>query len=594
MGTSPPAMDTLANQFLANDLLRDKYAQPGEASADDVRRRVARALAAAEPEARRPAWEGRFLEVQRAGFMPAGRTAANAGTGLGATLVSCFVQPIGDSISRAEHGHPAIYTALAEAAETMRRGGGIGYDFSRLRPRGALVASTRSHAAGPVAFLQVFDAACRTLESFGTRRGAQMGVLRVDHPDIEAFVDAKAHGALQQFNLSVGITDVFMRTLREGGDVELVHSAEPAAADVSARALRRNDGLWVYRRVPARDLWQRVVCSAYEVGEPGVLFLDTINWDNNLAYCETLSATNVWGEQPLPPYGSCCLGSIDLTRFVVDPLDAGARFDFDGFAAVVPTAVRMLDDVLDVTPWPLPRQREEALAKRRVGLGFTGLGDALILLGLHYGRAPAREMAARIACTLRDAAYAASIELARERGPFPSFSASGLLRDGSFASRLPETLQADIRRHGLRNSHLLSVAPAGSISLAFAENVSAGIEPAFAWSQLRHRRMGNGEVRAYQIENHAWRIWRRLRGLHAPLPPAFVTASALSPQAQVEMVAAVAPYIDGSIAKTINMDERCSFADFEPAYDLAWRRGLKGITAFRPNPVLGTTMQGRD
>jgi ribonucleoside-diphosphate reductase alpha chain len=420
-----------------------------------------------------------------------------------------------------------------------------------------------------------------------------MGVLRVDHPDIEAFTDAKARGDLQHFNLSVGVTDAFMRALHEGADVDLVHRAEPAAG-AAGGAVRRGDGTWVYRRVAARDLWQRIVRAAHEVGEPGVLFLDTINRDNNLAYCETLCATNVCGEEPLPPYGSCCLGSIDLTRFVVDPFEAGARFDFEAFSAVVPSAVRMLDDVLDVTAWPLPQQREEALSKRRLGIGVTGLGDALILLGLHYGRHAAREMAARIARSLRDAAYAASVELARERGPFPRFSAGDLLRDGSFASRLPDALQAGVRQHGLRNSHLLCVAPAGSISLAFADNVSAGIEPAYAWSQLRHRRMRNGEVRAYEIENHAWRMWRRLRGHHAALPPAFVTAPALTPQAQVEMVAAVAPYVDGSIAKTINMDERCRLADFEPAYDLAWRRGLKGITAFRPNPVLGTVMHGRD
>jgi len=582
-------MDSTSTQPLGNDVLRDKYAQPGEHCADDVRRRIAHALAQAEPTAQRDAWQARFLQAQQAGFMPAGRIACSAGTALGATLANCFVQPIGDSISHADGDHPAIYAALAEAAETMRRGGGVGYDFSRIRPRGALVASTRAHAAGPLAFLRVFDAACLTLESAGSRRAAQMGVLRCDHPDIEAFVDAKNAGELQNFNLSVGVTDAFMRALLAHGEIELVHRAEPGDAQKAAGATQRGDGLWVYRRIHAAALWERIVRSAYDHGEPGVLFLDRINAENNLAYCETIAATNVCGEQPLPPYGSCCLGSIDLTRFVAQPFSAQARFDFDAFADLVPTAVRMLDNVLDLTPWPLPQQRDEAQRKRRIGLGFTGLGDALIMLNLRYDAAPAQDTATRIARTLRDAAYAASIELARERGPFPLFDAAQLLRDGSFASRLPPELQERIRTHGLRNSHLLCVAPAGSISLAFADNVSAGIEPPYAWSYLRHRRVQGG-VRAYQVEDHAWRVYRRLKGEHAPLTPAFVNALELHPLAQVEMVAAVAPYIDGSISKTVNMGEGCRHADFEPAYLRAWRAGLKGLAAFRPNRVLGAVL----
>jgi ribonucleoside-diphosphate reductase alpha chain len=580
-------MDTLSMQPLGRDVLRDEYAQPGETSADDVRRRIARALAEAEPQDRRDEWQARFLEAQRAGFIAAGRVASNAGTALGgATLMSCFVQPIGDSISQPEDGHPAIYTAMAEAAETLRRGGSVGYDFSRLRPRGARVASTKARAAGPVAFLRVFDAACGTLESLDARRGGQMALLRCDHPDIEVFVDAKARGELSNFNLWVGVTDAFMHAVQASAQVELVHRAPPADA---GSADRRPDGMWVYRRVNAVALWQRIVRAAHEHGEPGVLFLDRVNADNNLAYCESITCANVCGEQPLPAYGACCLGSIDLTLFVVAPFRADARFDFDAFAATVPVAVRMLDNVLDVTAWPLPQQRDEALSKRRVGLGFTGLADALVMLGLHYDSDAAREAAARIARALRDAAYAASIGLARERGPFPRFDADGLLREGGFASRLPAQLQSGIREHGLRNSHLLCVAPADSISLAFADNVSAGIEPVYARSYLRHRRLRSGEVRAYEIEDYAWRVWCRTQGAAAgagqTLPQAFVTALELTPLAQIEMVAGVAPFLDAAIAKTVNLAEHCRYEDFEPAYLRAWHRGLKGVAGVRPNRV---------
>ncbi len=581
----------ITSQPISRDVLMDTYAQPGEKSIDDVRQRIANALAAAEAPALRAAWQARFLEVQREGFIPAGRIAAHAGTGLRSTMINCFVQPIGDSVYRPDGGRPSIYTALAETAETMRLGGGVGLDFSPLRPQGARVAGTESSAAGPLPFLNLFDASCQVLEMMATRRGAQMGVLRCDHPDIEAFACAKDSGGLSRFNLSVAVTDAFMRALEARSEIELVHAAEPGPAQKQAGAVRRADGLWTYRRIPAQALWALFVRSAHKHGEPGVLFIDRINTDNNLGYCEQIAAANPCGEEPLPPYGACCLGSVDLTRLVDMPFEGGARFDFDRLAGIVPVAVRMLDNVIDLTAWPLPQQQEQALSKRRIGLGFTGLGDALAMLGLHYDSDAARMLAAKVACCLRDNAYAASIALATERGPFPSFDADGVLRAGSFAARLPAARQDDIRRHGLRNSHLLSIAPAGSVSLAFADNTSSGIEPAYAWHYLRHRRsrLGVG-VTAYDVEDHAWRLFRRLKGSQVALPPAFVSALDLSPQAHLAMVAEVAPYIDGAISKTVNAPEGCGYGDFESLYRQAWQRGLKGVTAFRPNRVLGSVL----
>jgi len=586
-----PRLPELPVQPICRDVLMEKYAQAGEHSIDDIHRRVARALAQAEKPGEREAWEARFLQALRDGFVPAGRIQSAAGTALTATLINCFVQPVGDSITGDDEGYPGIYVALAEAAETMRMGGGVGYDFSRIRPHGAWVAGTRSSASGPVPFMRVFDCSCRTVESAGARRGAQMGVLRCDHPDIEAFMGAKDDGELSNFNLSVGLTDAFMLAVIDDREIELVHCAEPGPRIGSAQEHRRDDGLWVYARRPARALWDRIMRSAYAHGEPGVLFLDRINADNNLSSCETLAATNPCGEQPLPPYGSCCLGSIDLTRFVKDPFDPGARFDEKNFSRLAGLAVRMLDNVLDITAWPLERQGREALLKRRIGLGFTGLGDALVMLNLRYDAQPGRAAARRIARLLRDAAYGASCALARERGAFPLFDAGLYLGHGTFASRLPEPMKTRIRAYGMRNSHLLSVAPTGTISLAFSDNASNGIEPAFAWSFVRRKRLPEGGTREYEVEDHALRLYRQRRGERAALGPAFVTALEMSPSAHVEMVAAVAPYVDAAISKTVNVPSDCAYEDFKELYMQAWQSGLKGLAAYRPNPLRGAVLK---
>jgi len=586
----PATRDALPEQAISREVLLEKYAKGGEGSAQEVRARVARALAAAEPEAKRSHWEARFLEAQERGFIPAGRINSAAGTSLTATLINCFVQPVGDSITEVVDGKPGIYTALAEAAETMRRGGGVGYDFSSIRPEGAWVKGTNSRASGPVSYMRVFDQSCETVESAGARRGAQMGVLRCDHPDVERFIHAKDQGELTNFNISVGITDAFMRAVEQDDAFELVHRAEPAKDVQEAGAYVRGDGMWVYRKVRARDLWDQVMRSTYDHAEPGVLFLDRVNADNNLNYCEKLEASNPCAEEFLPSYGCCCLGSIDLTRFVSDPFGEEARFDHEEFARIAQVAVRMLDNVLTVTPWPLAQQDDESKAKRRVGLGYTGLGDALAMLRLRYDTDAARSMAAQISETLRDAAYQASVELARERGAFPMFNPDLYLSGGNFASRLPAPMKELIRKHGIRNSHLLAIAPTGTISLAFADNASNGIEPPFSWTYTRKKRMADGTHKEFRVEDHAWRLYRHMHGAEAKLPGYFVTALEISADAHQAMVAAVAPFIDTSISKTVNVPEDYPYAEFEGLYMKAWKSSLKGLATYRPNSILGAVL----
>ena len=562
-----------AEQAISRDTLIEKYAKGNEGSIGEVRRRVARALAQPEAEDRRAYWEKRFLQAQEEGFIPAGRINSAAGVQLQATLINCFVQPVGDSISETADGRPGIYTALLEAAETMRRGGGVGYDFSAIRPKGAEVRGTRSHASGPLSYMRVFDRSSETVESAGSRRGAQMAVLRCDHPDIEAFIHAKDQGDLSNFNISVGVTDEFMRAVERDLPFELAHRGK------------------TYRTVRARDLWEQIMRSTYDHAEPGVLFLDRINRDNNLQYCEAIEATNPCAEQPLPPYGCCCLGSIDLTKYVSKPFTEESCFDFERFGSTVETSIRMLDNVLDVTAWPLEAQRKEAMAKRRVGLGFTGLGDALIMLRLRYDTDEARAMAARISEAMRDRAYLASAELAAEKGGFPLFNADLYLSGTSFATRLPENVKSEIRKKGLRNSHLLSIAPTGTISLAFADNASNGIEPPFSWTDTRKKRMPDGGLQEFPVEDHAWRRFKAAGGDIDALPPYFVTALEISAAAHEQMVAAVAPYIDTSISKTVNVPEDYPYPEFQDLYFNAWKSGLKGLATYRPNKVLGSVLQ---
>ena len=971
----PPLHPTATLQPISLDVLREKYLKPGETTADELYQRVARALASVEKPELRAKYESLFLANLKAGAIGAGRIMSAAGTDIQATLINCFVQPVGDCIQGVDdEGFPGIYEALREAAETMRRGGGVGYDFSRIRPKGAQVKATASMASGPCSYMNVFDQSCSTVESAGARRGAQMGVLRIDHPDVHEFITAKrTPGRWNNFNVSVGVSDAFIHAVQNNAPWELVHKARPGAALLAQGAHQRADGLWVYATVQARELWDTIMKSAYDFAEPGILFLGRINEDNNLHYCEDIAATNpcvtadtwvmtsdgpaqvadlvgkpfaavvdgrayrveshgffktgtkpvlelqtrqghalrltadhrvrrvarktryclevewtpaaqlqpgddvllhdhraftgwggagtqeegyllglligdgtlkadkavisVWapelkavgqgtvafaatgaegimraataaaatlphradfkgfqrpvagrgevrlasaalwklahqmgmapghktitatmerqssafaqgllsglfdadgsvqgtqdkglsvrlsqsdeellqavqrlllrmgiastlyrdrraqaeralpngqggtqlyvtraqhelvisgdnlawfaervgffdteksarlqeglaqyqralnrerftatvqalvdagvedvydvtvadvhafdanglvvhncGEQPLPSYGCCDLGPIILTRFVRQPFGFGgvAAFDFDAFTQAVALQVRALDNVLDVTYWPLPQQRDEAMAKRRIGVGFTGMGNTLAMLCLRYDMQEGRAMAARIAQSMRDAAYLASVELAREKGAFPKFEAEPYLAAGTFASRLPEPIKKAIRKHGIRNSHLLSIAPTGTVSLAFADNASNGIEPPFSWMYKRKKREADGSTSEYAVEDHAWRLYRDLGGDVDALPDYFISALAMPAEGHIAMMEAVQPFVDTAISKTVNIPADYPYDDFKDLYLQAWRARLKGLATYRPNAILGSVLE---
>ncbi|MDO5103329.1 MAG: adenosylcobalamin-dependent ribonucleoside-diphosphate reductase [Lautropia sp.] len=596
----PSRATELSVQPISHDVLAEKYLKHGETSEAELFARVARALASVEKPEIRAEWEAKFLSNLHAGAIGAGRIMSAAGTDIQATLINCFVQPVGDCIQGVDDdGYPGIYEALREAAETMRRGGGVGYDFSRIRPNGAEVKGTHSIASGPCSYINVFDQSCATVESAGSRRGAQMGVLRIDHPDVLDFITAKrTPGRWNNFNVSVGVTDEFMRALEADAEWTLVHKAKPGKQVLAKGGYQREDGKWVYRTLRARELWDTIMKSAYDFAEPGILFVDAIARDNNLNYCESIEATNPCGEQPLPPYGCCDLGPIILTRFVRNPFGEGGEpaFDFETFAKVVAVQVRALDNVLDVTFWPLPQQQAESAAKRRIGVGFTGLGNTLAMLKLRYDRAEGREMAARIAETMRDAAYRASVELAKEKGAFPKFDAAKYLGTekkpaSSFVSRLPEDIKADIRKYGLRNSHLLSIAPTGTVSLAFADNASNGIEPPFSWTYTRKKREADGSRSEYLVEDYAWRLYKAQGGDMEKLPEYFVNALAMTAEEHVAMMEAVQPFVDTSISKTVNVPADYPYEDFKDLYAKAWKARLKGLATYRPNLILGAVLE---
>lgn len=589
--THKDAMTSLNTQPISQDVLAEKYLAAGEQTAEDLFRRVSKALADQEKPELRAEWAEKFFQNMQAGAIGAGRIMAAAGLDTKATLINCFVQPVADATNGFdEHGNPGIYTALSQAAETMRRGGGVGYDFSNLRPKGAKVKGTNSFASGPCSFIDVFDASCTTVESAGARRGAQMGVMRIDHPDVLDFITAKRQkGRWNNFNVSVGVTSAFMQAVESDAQWELVHIATPSDNQIEEGAHQREDGKWVYRTVAARELWDTIMKSAYDFAEPGILFIDNINTDNNLYYAETIAATNPCGEQPLPPYGCCDLGPIILTKFVRDAFTENAHFDFEAFRAAVSIQVRMLDNVLDATVWPLPEQHKESQQKRRIGVGFTGLGDALIMLGLKYNSEAGVAQGEEIARNMRDAAYLASVELAKEKGAFPLFDADKYLQSG-FTQRLPEEIRAAIRKHGIRNSHLLSIAPTGTVSLAFADNASNGIEPPFSWTYQRKKRTADGGNAFYTVEDHAYRLYKAKFGADTELPAYFVSALEMTAAEHVAMMRAVQPYIDTAISKTVNIPADYPFEDFKNLYMESWKAGLKGCATYRPNDTLGAVL----
>ena len=543
--------------------LKDIDGTPLDGTVEDTWRRIARALA--ETEADPAAWEDRFyaaLEDFR--YLPAGRITAGAGTGRSVTLFNCFVMgTIPDSLA-------GIFQMLKEAALTMQQGGGIGYDFSTIRPRGAGVKGVAADASGPLSFMDVWDAMCRTIMSAGSRRGAMMATMRCDHPDIEAFIEAKKDPArLRMFNLSVLVTDPFMAAVKADGPWELVFDGR------------------VYKTLDARDLWNRIMRSTFDVAEPGVIFIDRINQLNNLAYCETIAATNPCGEQPLPPYGACLLGSVNMARLVSQPFDPGAELNLAALDDLVRVAVRMMDNVVDTSRFPLPEQAAEAKAKRRIGLGVTGLADALLMLGLRYGSEAAAAQTEAWMKAIARSAYLASVDLAREKGPFPLFDAEKFLASGSL-THMDADVRAAIRQHGIRNALLTSIAPTGTISL-YAGNVSSGIEPVFAYAYTRKVLQKDGSRTEEEVVDYAVQMWRGKFG-DAPLPDWFVNAQTLPPLDHVRMQAAAQTWIDSSISKTINCPEDISFEDFKEVYMAAWDQGCKGCTTYRPNDVTGSVL----
>ena len=543
--------------------LRAADGSPIDQSVEDSWHRIARDLASVEADP--AAWEPRFyaaLEDFR--FLPAGRIMAGAGTGRAVTLFNCFVMgTIPDSMG-------GIFDALKEAALTMQQGGGIGYDFSTIRPRGAEVKGVAADASGPLSFMDVWDAMCRTIMSAGSRRGAMMATMRCDHPDIESFIEAKQDAArLRMFNLSVLVTDDFMAARDADADWPLVFGGR------------------TYRTIRARDLWDRIMRATYDYAEPGVIFIDRINQMNNLRYVEEIAATNPCGEQPLPPYGACLLGSINLARLVRDPFGAEAAIDLDALDELVATAVRMMDNVVDASRFPLPQQAAEAQAKRRIGLGVTGLADALMMVGLRYGAADAAEATRLWMRRIARAAYLASVGLAREKGAFPLFDAERYLASG-FMQKMDADVRDAVRTHGIRNALLTSVAPTGTISL-YAGNVSSGIEPVFAHSYTRKVLQKDGTRTEEEVVDYAAQLWRERMG-DAPFPDWFVDAQVLDPLDHVAMQAAAQEWVDSSISKTINCPVDISFEAFKDVYLAAWDQGCKGCTTYRPNDVTGSVL----
>jgi len=536
---------------------------------EDTWSRVAHALAA--PERDSATWAERFTEaLVDFKFLPAGRVVAGAGTGRSVTLFNCFVMgAIPDDMS-------GIFAHLREAALTMQQGGGIGYDFSTLRPKGAPVKGVGADASGPLSFMDVWDAMCRTIMSAGYRRGAMMATMRCDHPDIEAFIDAKHEpGRLRMFNLSVLVTDAFMTAVKEDGPWELSFNGE------------------TFKVLRARELWDKIMRATYAYAEPGVIFIDRINRRNNLHYCETISATNPCGEQPLPPYGACLLGSINLAALVREPFTEGAQLDLAELKRIVPLAVRMLDNAIEVSRFPLPEQLNEAKAKRRIGLGVTGLADALIMCGVRYGSAQAVALTEGWMKAIQRAAYFASVQLAAEKGPFPLFDKEAYLA-GETVAALDEDLKTAIANYGIRNALLTSVAPTGTISI-FADNVSSGLEPVFSFKYTRNVLMPDGARKEEEVSDYAYRLYHRLKGsaVAGALPDYFVDAQSLAPSDHVVMQAAVQKFVDSSISKTINVPVDFPFEQFKDVYLRAYELGCKGCTTYRPNDVTGAVLEAK-
>lgn len=540
--------------------------KPLDLTVEDTWRRVASALAANEAKDN-AAWEEQFYNVLSSySFLPAGRILTGAGTGMRTTLFNCFVMgTIDDSME-------GILQSHKESMLSLQMGGGVGMDFSTLRPNGAIVNGVNSTASGPLTFMDIWDTGCKTIMGAGTRRGAMMGTMRCDHPDIEAFVDAKLDKArFRNFNLSVLVTDEFMEAVRLDALWALVFEGT------------------VYKTIRAVDLWNKIMRNTYEAAEPGVIFIDRVNNMNNLNYCETISSTNPCGEQPLPPYGACLLGSINLTAFVVDPFTENARMAYSSLRETIATAIRMMDNVVDVSKYPLKQQEEEAKNKRRLGLGMTGLANALAMCGIRYGSELGAEKAEEWSYEIATTAYRASIELSKEKAPFPLFNPNEYC-DSRFVQKLPLDVQENIRTFGIRNSHLTSIAPTGTISL-FAGNLSSGVEPPFAFKFNRKVLLKDGSKKTVPLKDFAYEQYCKKYNQGAILPEYFVTAQDLKPEEHLRMLAAVQKYVDSSVSKTINLPKDISFEDFKDVYQQAYDLGIKACTTYRPNDITGSVLE---
>ncbi len=543
--------------------LKDQNGTFLEQTVQDTWHRIAKALSEVETEPKK--WETIFYNaLTDFKFLPAGRITAGSGTKRNVTLFNCFVMGvIPDSMS-------GIFDMLKEAALTMQQGGGIGYDFSTIRPKGSLVKGIAADASGPVSFMDVWDSMCRTIMSAGSRRGAMMATMRCDHPDIEEFIAAKSDSQkLRMFNLSVLVTDAFMDAVKKGEDWKLIYNNK------------------VYSVIKAADLWDQIMRATYNFAEPGVIFIDRINATNNLSYCETITATNPCGEQPLPPYGACLLGSINLAKLVEQPFDKNAYLDVSQLEDLVSTAVRMMDNVIEVSQFPLEAQKLEAKNKRRIGLGVTGLADALLMVGLRYGSDEAVKKTEKWMKTIALSAYKASINLAEEKGAFPLFDPEKFIVSGKMI-QMDEDVKQAVHKFGIRNALLTSIAPTGTISL-YAGNVSSGIEPVFAYSYKRKVLQNDGSHVEEEVVDYAVQLWRDKFG-NAPLPDFFVSAQNLTPADHVKMQAAAQKWVDSSISKTINCPEDISFDDFKEVYIQAYDTGCKGCTTYRPNEVTGSVL----
>ena len=543
--------------------LKKQDGTPIDDSVEDTWRRVAWSLAA--PEKDQEYWADQFYSVLRAfSFIPAGRINAGAGTDRNVTLFNCFVMgTVPDSLA-------GICDMLKEAAMTMQAGGGIGYDFSTIRPAGAPVKGVAAEASGPLTFMDVWDAMCRTIMSAGVRRGAMMATMRCDHPDVEKFVEAKRDPArLRMFNMSVLVTDPFMEAVKADASWDLVFDGR------------------VYKTIKARALWNKIMGATYHYAEPGVIFIDRINDDNNLNYCETIAATNPCGEQPLPPYGACLLGSVNMAAMLRDDF----TIDEEKLRNTVRIAVRMMDNVVDVSKFPLPAQEKEAKDKRRIGLGVTGVANAMALGGVVYGSDDGAAWVDKYLHIIAREAYWASIELAQEKGSFPLFDADGFLASGNM-EKMDDDIRDAVREHGIRNALLTSIAPTGTISL-YAGNVSSGIEPTFAFEYDRKVMQKDGSKITETVRDYAADKWRREFG-DKPFPASFVSAQTLTPADHVKMQAAAQKWIDSSISKTINCPEDIDFDEFKDVYMMAWEMGCKGCTTYRPNDVTGSVLSVKE